>query len=92
VAAPVGNQNAAKARKWREAIQRALARAEGSVDAGLDKAADKLVALMAEGDKWAIDHVADRLDGKVPQALIGGDDDDPPLKLKGVVELVRPPG
>ena len=80
-----GNQNAAKARKWRAAIQRALARKSGSVDSGLDTAADKLVTLMHEGDKWAIDHVADRLDGKVPQAIIGGDEDDAPVRVEQIL-------
>ena len=88
--APQGNQNAVRAKKWRDSIMRALSRKSSSVDLGLDAAADKLVMLAHEGDKWAIDHIAERIDGKVPQALIGGDDDDPPLKLKGVVELVRP--
>lgn len=88
--APLGNQNAAKARKWREAIERSLARnSEGkTVAAGLDQAADKLVALMFEGDKWAIDHAADRIDGKVPQALIGGDETEPPIRTVTRIELV----
>jgi hypothetical protein len=93
IGAQPGNRNAAKARKWREAIERALARnSDGkSVAAGLDQAADKLTALAFEGDKWAIDHIADRVDGKVPQALIGGDDDDAPIKFQKVERsLVRP--
>ena len=65
--APLGNQNGVKGRRWREAIQRALARTSATVDGGLDKAADKLVALAYEGDKWAIDHIADRMDGKPKQ-------------------------
>lgn len=68
--APRGNQNAAKGKRWREAVLRALSRAHKSVDGGLDVAADKLVALAAEGDKWAIDHIADRLDGKPKQESI----------------------
>src|SRR5690242_17932848 len=70
--APVGNDNAAKGARWREAILRALARNTGkSVDDGLDKAADKLVRLAIErGDKWAIDHIADRVDGKPKQTAV----------------------
>ena len=64
MAAPVGNRNAARGARWRESILRALARNAGNVDSGLDKAADKLVALALEGDKWAIDHLAERIDGK----------------------------
>lgn len=65
-----GNQNAAKTKRWQQAIQRALARASNKdVDTGLDSAADKLVALALEGDKWAIDHMADRMDGKPSQSI-----------------------
>ena len=69
--APLGNQNAAKQnRRWQDAITRALARHKaGDLTAGLDAAADKLVRLAIErGDKWAIDHIADRLDGKPKQS------------------------
>jgi hypothetical protein len=59
-----GNQNAAKARRWREAIERALSRATGNIDAGLDKIADKLVAAAIDGDQWATEHIANRFDGK----------------------------
>lgn len=90
VGAPIGNQNAKKAKRWQKAIERALARASNSdVDAGLDKAADKLVAAAAEGDQWALKELGDRIDGKAVQP-IAGDDDSPPLTLKGVIELVRP--
>ena len=89
--APVGNKNASRAKKWREAIMRALARKADSVDSGLDKAADKLVALaIDEGDRWAIDHIADRLDGKPAQAIVG-DDDFAPIALREIViRSVRP--
>jgi len=60
---------------------RALARSADNVDAGLDKAADKLVALAHEGDRWAIDHIAERLDGKVPQGIIGGDEGEPAIQI-----------
>lgn len=94
--APIGNTNAAKGRKWREAIMRALARKSGSVEKGLDDAADKLVKLIHEGTvedcQWAIDHIADRLDGRPAQAIIGGDEDDPPLvhRVERVIVRARP--
>lgn len=50
-------------------------------DEGRDKlraVADKLVELAVSGDIQAIKEVADRLDGKVPQGIIGGDEGDPP--------------
>lgn len=84
----LGNQNAVKAKKWREAIMRALARKSGSVDAGLDAAADKLTKLaIDDGDKWALEELGNRLDGKAPQG-IGGDDDLPPIRTVNRIELV----
>lgn len=32
----------------------------------------------------------DRAYGKPAQAIIGGGDDDPPIKIKGMIDLVRP--
>lgn len=91
MSAPIGNQNAKNAKIWQQAIKRALARASGeNVDSGLDKGADALVRSFIAGEQWAVKEVGDRLDGKPAQALIGGDEDDPPLKVRGVVELVRP--
>ena len=82
--APIGNQNAVKGKRWQEAILRALARHAKSVDGGLDQAANKLIQLAMRGDKWALDHLADRIDGKAPQDnnvnLSGGTD----ITVRGV--------
>lgn len=97
MAAPVGNQNARKAKVWEQALKRALARYSGeSVDAGLDKLADRMVKAAAEGDDAAwhtiIEKIGDRLDGKPAQALVGGDEEDNPIRLVQKVErvVVRP--
>ena len=88
--APVGNQNGKKAKLWEQAVKRALARMSNeTVDKGLDALADKLVSAAAAGEQWALIEVGNRLDGK-PAQVIAGDDDLPPVKVKGVVELVRP--
>lgn len=89
--APVGNQNARTAKRWQSAITRALAKAaEGAgVEAGLDKLAEKLVAAAAAGEQWALREVGDRMDGK-PAQVIAGDDELPPVKMEGVVKLVKP--
>jgi hypothetical protein len=86
--APVGNQNAVRAKKWREAIMRSLARKSGSVDAGLDAAADKLTTLaIDDGDKWALEEIGNRLDGKPAQSVIAtGDEEGGPIQT--VVEIV----
>lgn len=52
---------------------------EAADDGGtnLRKVADALVSKAIAGDVQAIKEVADRLDGKVPQALVGDSDSDP---------------
>jgi hypothetical protein len=67
--APKGNQNALNPHRFKEAVKRALARMEGTVDKGLDALADKLVEEARKGEIWAIQMVADRLDGKPAQTL-----------------------
>lgn len=65
-----GNKNPVKNRRWREAIARAVARAAaGDLEAGLDHAAEKLVKLAFEGDKWALEELGNRLDGRAPQSI-----------------------
>lgn len=53
--------------------------------------ADALVKEAIAGNVVAIKEIADRLDGKVAQALIGGDDDDPPVKITRI-EIVAAVG
>lgn len=50
---------------------------EGSDKTKLRSVADALVDKAMGGDVAAIKEVADRLDGKVPQAVVGDDDYDP---------------
>lgn len=49
--------------------------------------ADALVAKAIGGDVQAIKEIADRLDGKVPQAVVGDDDLDP-IRLITRIERV----
>lgn len=90
MSAPPGNQFAKKAKAWENSIKRALARYSGnSVEAGLDKLADKLVRVAIEdGEQWAVLEIGNRLDGK-PTTVISGDDELPPVRL-AVIDLVRP--
>lgn len=85
--APVGNQNAAKAKVWRAAIMRALERRKPANERiqAIDELADKLLDLVAAGDLPALKEFGDRMDGKPAQAIIGGDEDDPPIALKEIV-------
>jgi hypothetical protein len=41
--------------------------------------------LLEKGDVPAIKEIADRLDGKVPQGLIGGDEDDNPIVIRATI-------
>lgn len=84
-----GNINAKKGRIWEEAIKRALARASNkSVDAGLDTIADKLISAATAGDQWAIVELGNRLDGKPAQVIIGGDENDPPIRIEKVERVI----
>jgi hypothetical protein len=58
---------------------------EGKETTKLRAVADALVDKAMNGDVQAIKEIADRLDGKVPQGVIGGDEDDNPLSIKVVI-------
>jgi ribosomal protein L17 len=81
---PGGKQ---KAKPFRDALRMAIADAEGDNKA-LRKVAEALVSKGMEGDVSAIREIADRLDGKVPQAVVG-DDDHPPVGII-ITGVVRP--
>jgi hypothetical protein len=84
-----GNQNAKKAKLWESALKRSLARAEGSVDKGLDKLADICVNEALNGDKDARTEIACRIDGKPAQSLTVGGDEENPLRTVSKIELVN---
>lgn len=90
IGAQPGNQNAVKGKEFRQALKRVLARRSEVVTKGLEEVAEKLVDAALAGESWAVREIADRFDGKPAQAIIGGDADDPPIKVEGVVNLVRP--
>ena len=50
----------------------------------LRKAADKLLTLAADGEAWAVKELADSLDGKPAQAIVGKDGGD--LKILHSIE------
>ena len=98
--APVGNQNAAKGKRWTAAVERALVRKTTGEPApedvselirGLDAAADLFVAQLFDAkDLGYFKELGDRLDGKPGQSLDIGSDPDRPLVSKVIRELVRP--
>jgi hypothetical protein len=67
MAAPKGNQNARKAKDWERALRSALEfYQDDDVPKGqaLARAAQKVVKAAVAGDWDAIEHIANRLDGK----------------------------
>jgi hypothetical protein len=88
-----GNANSGrKAEKpFRDALRMALAEA-GEDHRALRIIAAKLIEKAQEGDMQAIKELADRTDGKVAQAIIGGDEDDPAINMVQRIEriVVRP--
>lgn len=77
--APKGNQNAARGRVWREAIDRAIKRDREA----LNRVAKALITAAEAGDMQAIKELGDRLDGKVSQPISG--DSESPL----VIEVIK---
>jgi hypothetical protein len=78
MANPRGQQ---RDKPFRDALRKRIA--EASEDPRkLDRIAEKLLSLAEAGDMQAIKEMADRLDGKAPQAIIGGDEEDGPVKLE----------
>ena len=74
--APIGNQNAAKAKRWAAAIDRALdrrAQRKGLRDAqeALDQLAEQFLDAVEKGDISAFKELGDRLEGKPAQAITG---------------------
>lgn len=98
--APVGNQNAAKGKRWAAAIERALIRrATGKTleDAGerselimgLDLAAEQFVEqLFVNKDLGYFKELGDRTDGKPAQTIAG--DPEAPLSIQGLTVSLVP--
>lgn len=76
---------------WRAALRLAVMRPADEKapkpKTNLDELALALIAAGKAGDVPALKEIGDRLDGKVPQALVGGDEDSQPIKIARI-ELV----
>ncbi len=94
--APLGNQNAAKGRRWSKAVERAVdawpERAVSlEINRGIDNMAYEFVREMVTTKDIAFfREFGDRIDGKAPQAIVG-DDELPPV-VRGVIALMKPDG
>lgn len=67
--APLGNNNAAKAKQWTAAIERALDKRGLDRKQSLDVLAEKFLAKCDEGEPWAFKELGDRLEGKPMQSV-----------------------
>lgn len=78
-----------KEKLWRNAIMASLStNPNGEYDlAKITAVSDALIIAAKAGDMQAIKEIGDRIDGKVPQGLIGGDEDDKPL-IPEKIEIV----
>jgi len=86
--APLGNNNAAKAKVWSAAIDRALdkrTRKEGK-DA-LDELAEKLLLLCDKGELGALKELGDRKEGKPAQSVSIGNEEGETFKTESTVSL-----
>jgi hypothetical protein len=63
---------------------------ENDVEA-IQRIADKLVAQGLTGDTQAIKEIADRVDGKVPQAIVGDDEHDPVRLVQRIERVIVHP-
>jgi hypothetical protein len=70
MSAPKGNNNAAKAKEWRDALMWALENYKGCEKGkALRLIGEKLIEMAMAGDIQAIKEVADRVDGKPAQTI-----------------------
>lgn len=73
MAAPVGNKNAAKGKAWFDALRKELVQREA-----LGQIAKVVVDAALEGERWAIEEIGNRMDGKPAQSVtVSGDPDNP---------------
>lgn len=74
----IGNSNARPNKPWAAALQRALDRYEGGKLGALNMVADQIIRAAVSGDQWAINELANRLDGKAAQSVyVSGEDGGP---------------
>jgi hypothetical protein len=85
--APLGNTNGSKRnRVLGDALKRELAQKPDDVVKIVRKTIDAAIA----GEPWAQTLVYERVDGKMPQAIVG-DDDEPGIKFSRVAPHHRRP-
>ena len=84
--APIGNQNAVKARMFYDKLRLVLTQQPER----LRKIAEELVSKAEQGEPWAIKELIDRVDGKAHQAVALENSDGTPLLTGIQVTFVKP--
>ena len=90
-----GNQEARKGEKKKRFKQQLIAALEDVPEGDVSKLrqiADKLIEAALGGDVQAIRDIRDTVDGKPAQAIVGGDDDDAPVRLETIRRIIVDPG
>lgn len=87
---PAGSQN--KDKPYRDALRIESKLAEDGIDTPAKEGSLRWIArqqlIRAGAETAAAREIADRLDGKPAQAIIGGDEDDPAIQTVTRIELV----
>ena len=78
----------ARGKQFLDALNRSIAQEDGK---RLRKSAEKLLDLAAEGESWAVQMLADRLDGKAQQIIAGPGDKGEHTLISKVEELIVDP-
>ncbi len=78
--APTGNQNAKKQRFISDALRRKLIQDPERAA----RIAEKVLEQAEEGNLLAFKELMDRTEGKVPQAIVGDNDEDP-ISIKEII-------
>jgi len=81
-----GNELGKKGKVFDGALRRAIAQDDGK---RIRQAAEVLLDKAAEGEPWALNMLADRLDGKAAQGVTLSGDPDAPIVSKVVREIVH---
>lgn len=90
-----GNQNAAKAKVWTAAINRALDSTKPRYQQkhAIDELAMQLIEKCYNGDLSALIELGNRLEGKPAQSLIHqGDEEGGPVRVERIKRVIADPG
>ena len=88
MAAPLGNQNAAKCKLVHDELRKLVIQDDGK---RLRKGLEKVLTAFEAGEPWAAQFVRDTLDGKPAQSVTVSGDEDTPMLVQAIrMIVVRP--